>query len=298
MKIHNPSVTGSLVLSGSLTSTGTITTLGTLVAQTLVVQEITSSRDFVTGSTKFGSLLTNTHQFTGSVGITGSSAISVNGGAGFQPSTVDINGGLAVKGEINIANGSYVDPYSGVAYDLKMGGSGNAIATRGRVSFDNGKVQTDGSGNVLISGSVRITGSLDVNGTTRLNGNTTVTGSVNVSGSSVFNGTATIVSASLNYQQNLAVATGSFQTIVSAATGSFRSAFFDYVAFSGSIVRAGTVVSTWSGSNTEFYENFTGDLGGSTAVVTLQTAISASNIVLQAGISGSAWSVRSLVRLL
>jgi hypothetical protein len=123
-------------------------------------------------------------------------------------------------------------------------------------------------------------------------------GSLFVSGSSVFNGTATIVSASLNYQQNLAVATGSFQTIVSAATGSFRSAFFDYVAYSASVVRAGTVVSTWSGSVTEFYENFTGDLGGSTSVVTLQTAISASNIVLQAGISGSAWSVRSLVRLL
>jgi hypothetical protein len=121
---------------------------------------------------------------------------------------------------------------------------------------------------------------------------------LDVSGSTRLNGPTTIVSASLDYQQNLAVATGSFQTITSVATGSFRSAFFDYVAFSGSIVRAGTLVSTWSGSNTEFYENFTGDLGGSTAVVTLQTAISASNIVLQAGISGSAWSVRSLVRLL
>jgi hypothetical protein len=39
-------------------------------------------------------------------------------------------------------------------------------------------------------------------------------------------------------------------------------------------------------------------LGGSTSVVTLQTAISGSNIQLQAGISGSAWAVRSLVRLL
>jgi len=121
---------------------------------------------------------------------------------------------------------------------------------------------------------------------------------LDVSGSTRLNGTATIKSASLDYQQNLAVATGSFQTITSVATGSFRSAFFDYVAFSGSIVRAGTIVSTWSGSVTEFYENFTEDLGGSTSVVNLRTAISASNIVLQAGISGSAWSVRSLVRLL
>jgi hypothetical protein len=106
------------------------------------------------------------------------------------------------------------------------------------------------------------------------------------------------LSSALQVQANPSVATGSFQTIVSVATGSYRCAFFDYVAFNGSIVRAGTVVTTWSGSTTEFYENYTADLGGSTSVVTLQTAISGSNIQLQAGISGSAWSVRSLVRLL
>jgi len=48
---------------------------GTLTAQTIVAQVITSSTDFVTGSTRFGSLSTNTHQFTGSVSITGSLAM-------------------------------------------------------------------------------------------------------------------------------------------------------------------------------------------------------------------------------
>jgi hypothetical protein len=45
---------------------------GTLTAQTIVAQVITSSTDFVTGSTRFGSFITNTHQFTGSVSISGS----------------------------------------------------------------------------------------------------------------------------------------------------------------------------------------------------------------------------------
>jgi hypothetical protein len=86
---------GPAVFSGSLTSTagftgsfsGTATsasfaatassadnflTRGTLTAQTLVVQTITSSVDFVTGSTRFGSISANTHQFTGSVSISGS----------------------------------------------------------------------------------------------------------------------------------------------------------------------------------------------------------------------------------
>jgi len=53
-----------------------LTVAGTLTAQTLVVQTVTSSVSFITGSTKFGSLNNNTHQFTGSVNITGSVAIS------------------------------------------------------------------------------------------------------------------------------------------------------------------------------------------------------------------------------
>ena len=53
------------------------TVAGTLTAQTIVAQTITSSIDFVTGSTRNGSLLTNTHQFTGSVDITGS--LGING---------------------------------------------------------------------------------------------------------------------------------------------------------------------------------------------------------------------------
>jgi hypothetical protein len=62
----NTTVTGSIDVSGSITSNGTIT------AQTLVVQTVTSSIEFVTGSTRNGSIAGNTHQFTGSVGITGS----------------------------------------------------------------------------------------------------------------------------------------------------------------------------------------------------------------------------------
>ena len=47
------------------------TVAGNLTAQTLVVQTITSSVDFVTGSTRFGSLAANTHQFTGSMFVSG-----------------------------------------------------------------------------------------------------------------------------------------------------------------------------------------------------------------------------------
>ena len=96
--LNNSIVTGSLNvtngITGSLfgTSSWAIQALtassadnfnvrGTLTATTLVVQTITSSINFVTGSTRFGNDPTNnTHQFSGSVSITGS--LSLNGGVG------------------------------------------------------------------------------------------------------------------------------------------------------------------------------------------------------------------------
>jgi len=65
-------ITGSLGVTGSINSTGNITTTGTLTAQTLVVQTITSSIEYSSGSNIFGSRLTDTQTMTGSVNITGS----------------------------------------------------------------------------------------------------------------------------------------------------------------------------------------------------------------------------------
>jgi hypothetical protein len=60
------------------------TVAGNLTAQTLVVQTITSSVDFVTGSTRFGSIAANTHVFTGSMSVSGSiSSDLIDGGVIF-----------------------------------------------------------------------------------------------------------------------------------------------------------------------------------------------------------------------
>jgi hypothetical protein len=85
------------VVSGSLTVTGDIigtiptashaltassadnlTVRGTITAETLVVQTITSSVSWITGSTEFGSIISNTHEFTGSVSISGSLSVNNN----------------------------------------------------------------------------------------------------------------------------------------------------------------------------------------------------------------------------
>jgi hypothetical protein len=68
--------TGSAGISGSLTVNGDITSTGTITAQTLVVQTVTSSIVYSSGSNIFGNDLTNTQILTGSVSITGSLAVN------------------------------------------------------------------------------------------------------------------------------------------------------------------------------------------------------------------------------
>jgi len=100
---------GTTNLSGSFTGSlfGTAATAsyadnftvgGTLTAQTINVQIITSSIEFNTGSTRNGALSTNTHQFTGSVLMSGSLGIGVGS------VTADYDRSLLVFG----ANPSYI----------------------------------------------------------------------------------------------------------------------------------------------------------------------------------------------
>jgi hypothetical protein len=69
--------TGSNQFNGSQAVTGSLTVTGQVVAQTLNVQQVTSSIVFSSGSNIFGNDLGNTQQFTGSVSVTGS--LTVNG---------------------------------------------------------------------------------------------------------------------------------------------------------------------------------------------------------------------------
>jgi hypothetical protein len=99
----------NLNVTGSLTLTGSLNTIGTITATTLVVQTITSSISAITGSTKFGELSTNTHQFTGSVNITGSLAV-VTTGTEFQVTNTGVNLGNALTDNHIISGSTRINP--------------------------------------------------------------------------------------------------------------------------------------------------------------------------------------------
>jgi len=137
--------TGSNTFAGIQTVNSNLVVTGSITAQTLVVQTVTSSVDFVTGSTRFGSLLDNTHVFTGSMNLTGSLTV-VTTGTEFQVNATGVKMGN-VSTDTHTITGSVITSGSigiGVTPSQKFqvrGVSENAIV----------RVETTGSGNPSIS---------------------------------------------------------------------------------------------------------------------------------------------------
>lgn len=90
------------VVRNSLTASNALIT-GTITAQTLVVQTVTSSVVYSSGSNNFGSQLTDKQTFTGSVNITGS--LTVNG---YTAVTSNMTGSMSVATASFAQTASYV----------------------------------------------------------------------------------------------------------------------------------------------------------------------------------------------
>jgi hypothetical protein len=101
--------TGSNQFNGNQSISGSITSNGTITAQTLVVQTVTSSVEFVTGSTKNGSIAANTHQFTGSVLMTGSLSVTTTG-TELQVNASGVNIGNALTDNHIISGSVRINP--------------------------------------------------------------------------------------------------------------------------------------------------------------------------------------------
>ena len=73
--------------------------------------------------------------------------------------------------------------------------------------------------------------------------------------------------------------------------------FFDYVAKSGTNLRAGTVTSVTDGTNVEFNEVSTVDLGDTTDVK-FSVVLSSGNLLFKATVLSNNWDIKALVRKL
>ena len=107
-------------------------------------------------------------------------------------------------------------------------------------------------------------------------------------------GNIKIQSALLSNQENTDVDTGT-ETVAEFSAAAFTAGFFDFVIKKGTNVRSGTVYACHDGTNVEFTETSTQDLGD-TSDVTLSVDISGGNMRLLATVTSDDWSVKSLIR--
>jgi fibronectin-binding autotransporter adhesin len=172
--------TGSNGFNGDQAITGSLTVTGQVVAQTLNVQQVTSSIVYSSGSNVFGNELSNTQQFTGSVGVTGS--LTVNGtsavvGSGTTNYLPKFTGASTIGNSIVQDNGSTITVGGSVnASGLIINNNGEALRAYGlspNVSFYNsantvrgGYVNHDGSNMNIIAdvGGLSFSGSATFSG--------------------------------------------------------------------------------------------------------------------------------------
>ncbi len=162
---------------------------GTVTAQRLVVQTISSSVIYSSGSNIFGDELTDTQQFTGSVTITGS--LTVNGPSTFN-SRVTAN---------NLTGSLFGTASQAITASFALSGNGPFTGSFTGSFFGNGAGLTNISASSVVglnlslisSGSVtastdpaygfRVNANSQFSGSTQITGSLGVTGSVSISGS-------------------------------------------------------------------------------------------------------------------
>jgi len=193
-----------------------------------------------------------------------------------KPVEVKVNNSAITMTEYNNGaviwlDGSDGDFIGGDYYNVAAYGGGSGS----KLSFGYGageKMYMDMAGNLLTYGVI------DVSGT----GVSTFAGSVKVKNALIDNTTIPDIDSTTT-------------TVASVAKATYTAAFFDYVIKKGTNVRSGTVYACHDGTNVEFAETSTVDLGD-TSDVTLTVAIDSSNMMFKATTTSNDWSVKSLIR--
>ena len=169
-------ITGSLKVIGPTQLTGSLFVSGNIVANTITAKELhvtyeTASVLYSSGSTKFGDTLDDTHEFTGSVTITGSLQ------------SANITGSL-------LGTASWANMAETASY-VKLYGQNITI------NYVSGNIELTGSVDAFpYTGSARISGSMTINGIGTPNA-LVISGSTLLSGSTVLSGSMEVVSGSI-----------------------------------------------------------------------------------------------------
>jgi len=215
-------VSGSAIISGDITGSNALFT-GTITAQKLVVQQVTSSIIYSSGSNIFGNDLSNTHQFTGSVFITGSNFLFNNN------RVID----SSLTGSMTVLSSSFA---STASLALQVSTSISTQNLQHNVLF----VDTSGPGYIQVDGGLRYNPNQDLLTTTSSYANQAA------SASYVLNSISSSLASTASYADNFTVAgtitaqklvvqTITSSIIYSSGSNQFGNNLTDIQSFTGSL---------------------------------------------------------------
>ena len=258
-------VSASYALTSSYADNFTVG--GTLTAQTLIVQTITSSVEYITGSSQFGSQLSNTHQFTGSVSITGSLAVNdSNVILTNQTSSMSVATASYV---LNAQTASYVENAQTASYVLNAVSSSYAFNSTS-ASY---ALNTTSASYALDS-----------------------TNAVNATSGSDFVITNTLsLKNTLSDTATIASSVVGSNNVFTRAIGSYTAAFFKYTISNGSNARSGEVMAVWNGTSVQYTDFSTLDIGSTRSIVTASVALVGTDVQFNMQTNTSGWLIKSLV---
>ena len=266
--------TGNVTITGDLTVGGTNTILNT---QTVEVEDNILQLNTTQGSPDTATAATSGISVYRGDGVTQASLIFDD-----ADDTWDLTNNLNVAGKI-VPSAHIELPYTSELRTLDSGGTVRTIAraSSNKLQYGwsyNGAVEFMGGG----SYSPKITINTD--------GTTTFANAIDVNGSvTVQNGLAAY------YSESTSATTTT--TIASVNKTTYGAAFFDYVAYKGSNIRAGTITAVNDGTNVEYNETSTTSLGD-TSDITFEVVIASTQMSLKATTTSSTWTIKTMVRAL
>ena len=135
--------TGSNGFNGSQSITGSLTVTGQVIAQTLNVQQVTSSIVYSSGSNIFGNTVSNTHLFTGSLSVSGSiTSTSTMTGTNFVTNGTTLYG-VTLKGRS-------ADNYGAIGYYSSDGVTRYGYIQSHSTNGGQLNITSDGGGQVIM----------------------------------------------------------------------------------------------------------------------------------------------------